>query len=299
MYNEINHNKRVSWLIILLFIVLIVLLGYFFGEVSDLGYAGVFMGLLIALPSALIGYYTSDQMVLFMAGAKLVEKKDNPTLYNTVENLAIAAGLPAPKIYLIQDEALNAFATGRDPNHAAVAITTGLLNKLEKVELEGVMAHELSHIKNFDTRLSMIVVVFVGLVSVLADLFWRGGFWRGRSNRKSSGGGILLIIGLIFIILSPIAAKILQMSLSRNREYLADADAALITRFPDGLAKALQKITEQEGILLCQNSAMNHLYIVSPLDSLEGRKQKGWFDGWFATHPPIVERIKRLESMGK
>lgn len=299
MYNEINRNKTITWLIVLAFIILIILVGYFFGELSEIGYAGVFIGLLIALPSALIGYYTSDQMVLFMAGAKVVAKKDNPVLYNTIENLAMTAGMPTPKMYIIEDESLNAFATGRDPNHAAMAITRGLLNKLSKVELEGVMAHELSHIKNFDTRLSMIVVIFVGLVVILADLFWRVSFWGRGGSKKNNGGAILLVIGLFFIILSPIAAKILQMALSRNREYLADADAALITRFSQGLAGALRKISGQEKVLAHANSAMNHLYIVSPLDSLEGRERSGWWSNLFATHPPVEERIKKLELMGK
>lgn len=295
MYKEIAYNKRITWLILFLFCLLLVFVGYVFGKISDLGYGGVFLGLLIALPSALIGYYSADSVVLFLAGAQPVAKKDNPVLYNTVENLAITAGLPAPKIYVIQDNSMNAFATGRDPGHAVVAITSGLLAVLSKTELEGVLAHEFSHIRNFDTRLSMILVVFVGLISILADSVWRFGF-GGRNSRKR-GGELLFVLGLILIIFSPIVAKLLQLALSRNREFLADADAALLTRYPEGLASALEKLSSQEGMLKRNSNILNHLYIVSPLDNQEGKSKKNWLAGWFSTHPPIQERIKKLRVM--
>ena len=298
MYEEISRNKRVTWLIIIVFILMVLFVGYVYGQLTDYGYFGLVIALFLALPTALIGYYTSDQMVLAMAGASLVEKRDNPRLYNLVENLAIASGLPTPKIYIINDQAMNAFATGRDPNHAVIAVTAGLLNNLSKTELEGVIAHEFSHIKNYDTRLSTIVVIFVGLIAILADIFWRGGF-RGRRNSEKSGGGLLALVGIIFIIISPIVAKLMQLALSRNREFLADSDAALLTRYPQGLIGALEKISNQSQMLSRSNNAMNHLYIISPIDSLAGKRQGSWWNNLFSTHPPTAERIRRLENMGK
>lgn len=297
MYKEIDRNKRFSIIILLVFVVFICLLGYVYGQLSDLGYFGVILALVFAFPSAFIGYYTSDRIVLYLAGAKEIVKKDDPILFNTVENLSIASGMTTPRVYIIEDEALNAFATGRDPQHAAIAITRGLLDKLEKVELEGVIAHELSHIKNFDTRLSMLVVVFVGMVTIMADIFWRSRWLRGRNNKKNDIGGLIAILGLIFIILSPVVAKILQYSLSRNREFLADSEAALLTRYPDGLVKALEKISNQDLLLKNNNNAMNHLYIISPLDSTAGKQEKSWMSNLFSTHPPVGERIARLKNM--
>lgn len=297
MYKEIDRNKRFSIIILLIFVVFICLLGYVYGQFSDLGYFGVILAFVFAFPSAFIGYYTSDKIVLYLSGAKEIVKKDNPVLFNIVENLSIASGMITPRVCIIEDEALNAFATGRDPQHAAIAITRGLLSKLEKVELEGVIAHELSHIKNFDTRLSMLVVVFVGMVAIMADIFWRSRWLRGRNNKKNDIGGLIAILGLIFIILSPVVAKILQYSLSRNREFLADSEAALLTRYPEGLARALEKISNQDLLLKNNNNAMNHLYIISPLDSVAGKQEKSWMNNLFSTHPPVEERIARLKEM--
>ncbi|MBU0647992.1 M48 family metallopeptidase [Patescibacteria group bacterium] len=296
MYKEIDRNIYTTWLILIVFFLLIVILGYLYGEVTDIGLFGLLIGLFVAVPSVLIGYYSADSLVLMMAGAKEIQKKDNPMLYNTVENLAITAGMPTPKIYIIEDQAMNAFATGRGPEHAVVAVTSGLLNRLEKIELEGVIAHELSHIKNYDTRLGVMVVIFVGLIAVMADIFWRSGFRRSDSRKRSST--VLMIVGLVFIILSPVIAKLLQLALSRNREFLADADGALLSRYPDGLARALEKISGQANMLKRSNSAMNHLFIINPFESLEGQRIKSWFSNLFATHPPTEERIRRLREMG-
>ncbi|MFA4930671.1 MAG: M48 family metallopeptidase [Patescibacteria group bacterium] len=295
MYNEIERNQRMTWIIVIVFILFLMFLGYFYGLVTDVGYYGIVIGLIVAVPTTLIGYYNADKMVLYMAGARPVAKKDNALLYNLVENLAIASGMPTPKVYVIEDTAMNAFATGRDPAHAAVAVTTGLLQVLSKKELEGVLAHEMSHVKNFDTRLSTVVVIFVGMVAIAADLFWRMGGGRKRGSRQ--GVGILAIIGLVFILLSPLVAKLLQMAMSRNREYLADSDGALLTRYPEGLALALEKISSQDHLVDGTNNAMNHLFIINPLESLDGKKIGSWLGNLFSTHPPTAERIKRLREM--
>lgn len=283
-----------TWAILIGFFMLVVLVGYLYGLFSDIGYFGVVLGLLIAAPTVIIGYYTSDKMVLSMAGAKEISRQDNPLLFTTVENLAITAGLPLPKIYIIDDVAMNAFATGRDYNHAVVAVTRGLLEKLDKSELQGVIAHELSHIKNYDTRLSTIVVVFVGMIAIMADWFFRIG---GSRNNRKGGLGILAIFGVVFIILSPLVAKLIQLALSRNREFLADSEGALMTRYPEGLASALEKISGQGQMLKRSNSAMNHLFIADPIKAAHGGKTGGWLAGLFSTHPPAEERIKRLREM--
>jgi len=256
------------------------------------------LGLCFSVPAAMIGYYTSDKAVLLMAGAHEVSRRDNKQLYELVDNLAITAGLPKPKIFVIDDEAMNAFATGRDPNHAVIAFTSGLLKNLSKVEIEGVAAHEMSHIKNFDTRLSTVLIIFVGLIGMMAEWFWRlgriGG--RGSKSKNDNGSGILAIFGIIFIILSPLIAQIIQLALSRNREYLADADAALLTRYPEGLIGALEKLSNQASILSHQSSTMNHMYITDPVKSFSGAGG-GWWSNLFSTHPPVEERIKRLKNM--
>jgi heat shock protein HtpX len=239
-------------------------------------------------------YFFSDKIVLTMSQAKEIKRIDDQELYRTVENLAIAAGLPTPKIYLIEDTAPNAFATGRDPKHAVVAITTGLRQKLTKQELEGVMAHELSHIGNYDIRLTTIIVVLVGTVTLLADWMLRMSF----GGRKKEGGGWIVVIGLVLAILSPIAATLIQLSISRKREYLADASGALLTRYPQGLASALQKISDDHEPLEAANKATAHMYIVNPLkEHIDSKDSVSWFANLFQTHPPIQDRIKKLQSM--
>ena len=295
-YDFISSNKRRSFFLILLFFVLILALGYFIGVIFQESYAGLILALIVAVIMAFISYYSGDKVALWTAGAQAIEKKDNAYVYRLVENLCIADGLPLPKIYLINDPALNAFATGRDPKHASLALTTGIIEKLENEELEGVIAHELSHVKNYDIRLMTIVIVLVGTVTLIGQWFFRFRFLGGRRERSSGGGQlgiILLLIGIVFLILSPIFAKLLQLAISRKREYLADASGALLTRYPEGLAKALEKIAQYKQPLLHANQATAHLYISSPF----GEKAAKGFNRLFATHPPIEDRVAALRKM--
>jgi len=232
-----------------------------------------------------------------MAGARPVEKRDNPELYRIIENLCITAGLPLPKIYIINEAQPNAFATGRDKNHAAVAVTRGLLERLNKSELEGVIAHELSHIGNKDMLLQTIVVILVGVVAMISDIFLRLSFWGGRSNNdreQGQAGAILFLFGIIAAILAPLAATLIQLAISRKREFLADASGALLTRYPEGLASALRKISSDPTPLHTANNSTAHLYIASPF---RGRQAKNWLNNLFSTHPPIEERVKALMDM--
>jgi len=260
---------------------------------SALGFSG--FALIIAGIMNFIAYYNSDKMVMAISQAKQIQKKDNPTLFRTVENLTIASGLPMPKIYIIDDTAPNAFATGRDPNHAAIAFTTGILSKLNKLELEGVTAHELSHVGNYDTRLMSVVSILVGTVALAADFFLRMSFYSRRDRDREGGSGIFLVLGIVMAILAPIVAMLIQLAISRKREYLADASGTLITRNPDSLADALLKLSKDTEPLEAANKATAHLYIVNPL---KNRKDAiGWFAGLFNTHPPIEERVKKLRTM--
>lgn len=297
MYKQIDSNKRKSVFFIFLFIILIIVIGYFFSQLTDLGYSGVGLAAVFAIISAVGGYYTGDKVVLFISGAKEIdpEAQDSKELYRLVENLCITAGLPVPKIYIIPDSSPNAFATGRDPKHASIALTSGLVQKLERSELEGVIAHELSHIKNYDIRLMFIIVIFVGIITLLSDWFMRISFWGGGRRKRESGGQlwtVLLLIGLILMIISPLIAKIIQLAISRKREFLADADGALLTRYPEGLALALEKISRDPTPMLRVNNAIAHLYISNPK-----RKKTGWTARLFSTHPPIEERITALRKM--
>lgn len=293
MYDQITSNKRKTVFLIFLFVALILFLGWFFGQLYEIGYYGFAAAILISVGMSLISYYGGDKVALWTAGAKPIEKKDNPYIYRLVENLSITAGLQTPKIYLIPEPAPNAFATGRDPEHASIALTTGIVEKLENEELEGVIAHELSHIKNYDIRLMTIVIILVGIVALLADWLIRFQFFGGRrSNRSGQLGGILMLAGIILAILSPFIAKIIQLAISRKREFLADADGILLTRYPEGLARALEKISQYKEPLRHANNATAHLYISSPF----GATKKG-LARMFSTHPPIEERIKKLRSM--
>jgi heat shock protein HtpX len=230
-------------------------------------------------------------VALWSAGAQLIEKNDNPYVYRIVENLCITAGVPTPKVYIIPSEAINAFATGRDPKHSSIAVTVGAVNKLENEELEGVIAHELSHVKNYDIRLMTIVVVLVGAISILANMFFRGSMFGGKSD-DNKGNNVLMIVGVILIILSPIIAQLIQLAISRRREYLADASGSLLTRYPEGLARALEKIANDKNVLDQASSATAHLFIANPLKN-SGRL----LANAFSTHPPIEDRIKKLKEM--
>ncbi len=293
IYSQIDSNKRRTTVVILLFIALIAAVGYVLGEVSGYGPSWFGFALILAGASSFFSYYYSDKMVLAISGAKQISEQDNPRLFHTVENLCIGAGLPMPKIYLINDSAPNAFATGRDPKHASVAITTGLLEKLDKLELEGVIAHELSHIKNYDIRLMSIVVILVGVIALVSDWFLRS-MWLGgrRRDRKQNGGGLIFLLAMAAAILAPIVAQLLKFALGRKREFLADASGALLTRYPDGLANALEKITADREPLEVANSATAHLYIVNPLKNYTGKVSR-----LFSTHPPIEKRVAALRAM--
>ncbi len=277
-----------------LFVIFVTTLIYVFSRASGYDISFVAMALIISGAMSFASYYYSDQMILGMSKAKQIQKKDNPRLFRMVENLCIGAGILIPKIYIIQDSAINAFATGRDPKHAVVCATTGALERLNDTELEGVLAHELSHVQNFDIRLMSIVSILVGVVALLADIFLRSMWYRDRDNdRNSNTGGIILIIGIILAILSPIIATLIQLSISRKREFLADASGALLTRYPEGLASALEKIAKDKEPLEVANNATAHLYIANPFKNIKGHM----FSGLFNTHPPIAERIKILRSM--
>lgn len=279
----------------LLFVVFISTVAYVFGKASGYGLSWVGIALIISGIMSLVSYYFSDSMVLAISGARMVAEKDDPELYHVVENLAIAAGIPKPKLYLINDSAPNAFATGRDPAHGVVCITSGLRDKLNRAELEGVIAHEMSHIGNFDTRLMAMVTILVGLVALLADWFMRSLWWR-RDNREGNNRseGIFLLLGISMAVLSPIIATLIQLSISRRREFLADANGAYITRYPEGLARALEKIAIDRKVASFANNATAHLFITNPF---KGKDNKSWLSSLFDTHPPIEERIKILRAM--
>lgn len=294
MYSQIDNNKRKSLILTVIFIFFILFLGWIFTKISDTGYAGLVMAAVIALVMSLSGYYSGDKVALWTAGAKEIKKEDNPYVFRMVENLCLTAGLPTPKVYLIDDPAPNAFATGRDPKHASIALTTGIIEKMENEELEGVMAHELSHIKNYDIRLMTLVVVLVGIISILSHWFFRMGMFGGR-NRDSKEGSIstiFFIIGLVLIILSPLIAQLIKLAISRKREYLADASGVLLTRYPEGLARALEKISQYSQPLKNVNGAIAHLYIASPFGQV-----KSFTANLFSTHPPMEKRIAALRKM--
>ncbi len=295
VYQQISQNKRRTVILVALFFVLVLGIGYIFGVYYGTGYGGLFLAGVIAIVMGLVSFYGGDKVSLLSAGAKQIEKKDAPELWNLVENLCITAGMPMPKVYIIQDPAMNAFATGRNPEVASIAFTTGLLSELTKVELEGVAAHELSHVQNYDTRLMMIVVVLVGVIALLADWMWRVHFFGGRRGGSRRGGGqieiFVAVAGLALILLSPIFAELIKLAISRKREYLADASAVLLTRYADGLASALKKIGAQGRPLQRANHATAHLFISNPF------KKKSLYSRLFSTHPPIEDRIAALNKI--
>jgi heat shock protein HtpX len=295
LYQNSDSNKRKTWFLMTGFLVVIIALGYAVSWYFDSPVILV-AAVLFSVISSFISYWWSDKIVLGMSGAKLVDHENGRELYHLVENLCITAGLPLPKIYIIEDSAPNAFATGRDPEHAAIALTTGILGKLEKTELEGVIAHELSHIGNRDILISTIATVLVGTIVLIVDWSSRSAFFgRGRDDNKEGGGYIGLIIIIILSILAPLSAQLLQMAVSRKREFAADADGALLTRYPEGLARALEKISRDTEELEVANRATAHMYIVSPLKGDD--KGTSWLAKAFMTHPPVEERIAKLRGM--
>lgn len=301
IYNAIGSNKRKTWFLMLFFMVFFLGVSYVLGKA--LGYGMSFVGIMLIISGLMnwVSYYYSDKIVLSMSGAHPADKHEHRDLIESVENLSIASGLPMPKVYVVNDPAPNAFATGRDPKHAAVCATTGILEKLSKSELEGVIGHELSHVKNFDTRLMGVVSILAGSIVILADFFMRSLWWGGLGgrdrDRNNGGNGIFLIIGLVAAILAPIAATLIQLAISRRREFLADADGALLTRYPEGLARALEKIASDKNVLKHASNATAHLYIENPFKADSGRKGGAFLAGLFSTHPPIEERVKILRSM--
>ncbi len=278
------------------FIGLVIAIGYVLGYALGYGSDFVWIATLFAVISSFSSYWWGDKLVLAMSGARPADRKKDFDFFTVAENLSIAAGMPKPKLYIIEDTAMNAFATGRDPEHAVVCATTGLLTKLERRELEGVIAHELSHVKNYDTRLLAVVSVLAGTVVFLSDMFMRNLWWGGRRSRddNNNSGGIILVIGIVLAILTPIFATLMQMALSRRREFLADASGADLTRYPEGLARALAKLTNDKEVLEAATNATAHLYITNPF---KGKSYSAWFSNMFNTHPPIEERIKRLRAM--
>ena len=297
LYTNSASNSRKTWFLMTLFFVIVMAIGWVFSRVMDSPVI-LYIAVGFSIISSFISYWWSDKIVLAMSAAHEIDHDSNRQLYHLVENLCITAGLPVPKIYIIDDTAPNAFATGRDPQHAVIAVTSGLLMKLDKAELEGVLAHELSHIGNRDILLSTVVTVLVGVVVLLADWFWRWSFFGGRrksDNDNSQLGAILAIVAIVLMILAPLFAQLMQMAISRKREFKADADGALLTRYPDGLARALQKISSDTEPLEVANRATAHLYISSPLKGHDGKV--GFFTKLFMTHPPVEERIAALRGM--
>jgi heat shock protein HtpX len=296
-YNQISSNKRKTAILIAIFVVLIAALGYLF-QMTYSNPTILTIAVLFSLTSAYVSYYYSDKIALKISKATLLDPAINPQLYALVQRISAEAKIPTPKVYTINDSAPNAFATGRDPEHASVAFTTGILEKLSPDELEGVVAHEISHIRNFDIRLSTVVAILVGILTLISDWFLTYTFW-GSKNEDSSDSQfqkLFFIIGLVLAIISPIIAVIIQLAISRRREYIADASGAELTKNPNGLANALEKIHANQQPMLGANKATAHMYISNPLTFRSG-KSKVWMANLFNTHPPAEDRVQKLRSM--
>ncbi len=300
-FREIARNRRSSWLLVIVVVLVLGALGGAIGYATGFGWGGVAVALVVAFVMSIGSYYAGDQLVLASSGAQQIPQENPPEQYqqllNVVTEMTLASGLPMPKVYVINDTAPNAFATGRDPTHASVAVTSGLLQKMDREELQGVLAHELSHVGNYDIRFSLLVGVLVGSIALLADWFLRFTFWGGgrRSSNDRGGGGlvaILFVIALILAIIAPIIGRLVQLAVSRRREELADVSAVELTRNPMGLARALRTIADDPEVLEVANRATQHLYIVNPIKSFEKRASSMW-----DTHPPIAERIAVLQGL--
>ena len=294
LYTHADSNIRKTWLYLTGFLIFIVLIAWVISYFLD-SYIILWIGVIYSFLVSFFGYWYSDKIVLAMSGAKLIEKKDNPELYRLVENLCITAGLPLPKIYIIDELQPNAFATGRNPKHGVIAVTKGLLQRLNRTELEGVIAHELSHIGNKDALLQTIVVVLTGVVIIITDLFFRISFYGGRrSNKDNKAGTIMFFISLALAILAPLFATLIKLAISRKREFLADASGALLTRYPEGLALALEKISQDPNPMKKANNSTAHLFISSPF---RGKQSQGFLTKMFLTHPPVEERTRALRGI--
>ena len=295
LYTQAEFNTRKTWLLITAFSIFIIALGWLFSYLLNSFFILV-IAIILSILMSFTSFWYSDKMVLKIAKAQPIEKKNNPELYRIVENLSITAGLPLPKIYIIDEAQPNAFATGRDAKHAVVAVTRGLLEKLDRTELEGVIAHELSHIGNKDILLGTVIVILVGIVILLSNWFLKISFWgrMGRKNSRDSSGLIMILLGIVAAILAPIAATLIRLAISRKREFLADASGALLTRYPEGLARALEKISNDPTPLKTANTSTSHLYISSPF---KDKQSQNWLTKIFMTHPPIEKRIKILRQI--
>ena len=296
LYTHAEENTRRTYLLVGFFISLIIILGWLFSYILGTYFIFV-LAVIISIAMSFTSYWYSDKIVLNMTRARPIKKEDNPELYRLAENLCITAGLPLPRIYILDESQPNAFATGRDAKNAVVVVTRGLLEKLERVELEGVIAHELSHIGNKDMLLQTIVVVLGGILALISHWFLRISFWGGLGRRRDSRGAVailLVVLGIIAAILAPLAASLIRLAVSRKREFLADASGALLTRYPEGLARALEKISADPAPLAVANNSCAHLFISSPF---RGKEKENWFTGLFATHPPVEKRVAALRGM--
>ena len=297
LYTQQGANIRKTWFLMAVFLVMVIAVGYFVAWYLS-SPAFLYGAIIFALIMNISSYWFSDKLVIKMTGAKPISRETSPELWNVVENLSITAGLPMPKVYVVEDQAPNAFATGRNPENSAVAATSGLLAILDRNELEGVMAHELSHIGNRDMLVSTVAVVLAGFIAIIADLLLRSMMFGGNSNNDNGrAGAIFLILGIVGIILAPFAAQLIQMAISRKREYLADASGALLTRYPEGLASALEKISRHSQPMRRANTATAHLFISDPFAGSNKRSLKQKLSGLFQTHPPAEDRIRILREM--
>lgn len=297
LYTHQDENISKTWVLMSMFFVVVIAIGWYFSYALGNSYI-LYGAVIFSVVMNVLSYWYSDKIVLKMSGARPVAREENRELYNIVENLSITAGLPMPRLFIIDDPAPNAFATGRDKEHAVVAVTSGILSILDKNELEGVLAHELSHVGNRDILLGTVVVVLVGFVVLMSDFFLRMSFWGG-GHRNNKAGGVLVIIGIVLAILSPIIATLIQLAISRKREFLADASGALLTRYPEGLASALEKIGKYSRPMVRANNATAHLFIANPFGGTPpGARQAGKkISNLFMTHPPMEDRVKALRDM--
>jgi heat shock protein HtpX len=303
LYEQIASNKRRSALLVIAFVALIVAVGVAVDLLIGYGVAGVVVALAFAAGTALLAYWKSDAVALAMSHARPADPAQHARLHNLVEGLCIAAGLPKPRLYVIDDPAPNAFATGRSPRHAAVAVTTGLLEKMNRIELEGVLAHELSHVKNYDILVSTLAVTLVGVVALLSDFALRFLWWGGprhRDDRRGGGGGpaaVLALVGFLLLLVAPLAARVMQFAVSRRRELLADVTGVSLTRYPPGLIAALEKLKEDTTVVHSSSRATAHLWIESPLARTREEGRLAWLNRLFDTHPPLEERIEALKEL--
>lgn len=300
MYERISSNVRKSWLLVVVFVAFVMAMGWIFGELTGFGLWGLVGALAFSIGMSGMSFYSSDKIALAVSRARPADATEHRQLHNVVEGVSIAAGIPKPRVYVMEDDAPNAFATGRDPEHAAVAVTRGLLAKLDRDELQGVIAHEIAHIKNRDTLVMTLAVTLVGVVVLLADWLLRAMFWGGDNDNRG-GAWPLAIIGLVLLVVAPLFAQLLQFAISRRREFLADADGVFLTRYPEGLIRALDKLRTDKTVVRTASRATAHLWIESPIArhaQEDGRTKRSgaWLNRLFDTHPPLEERIAALQQ---